>query len=233
MSNNSKNVKCVTIAGVEYPLLKSKYTVNESPIHVSDYMSGKMSGLPSVSTSCLENPICVARMKDGNSICSKCFASATLEKYKSAGAHASNNFRLLNADVLPLDLLPVFGNVRFVRVESFGDVASVTHAVNYLNMAKVNPDVIFAWWSKNMNIIAKALEIVGGKPGNVIFIESSERINYAKAKSFDFVDYVFTVYDKPTIKAESVEINCGARRCLTCGRCYHKGNSEAVREQLK
>ena len=232
MANKSKNVKTANINGSEYPLLKSKFTVNESPVHISDYMSGKMAGLPSISTSCLDNPICQARMKDGNSICAHCFAAATLNQYKTCGEHASNNLRLLSENVLALDLLPVFGNVRFVRIESFGDVANVNQAINYLNIAKVNPEVTFAWWSKNMPIIAKAIEIIG-RPGNIIFIESSERVNVAKAKSFDFVDYVFTVYDKPTITAESVEINCGARRCLTCGRCYHKGNGEQVREQLK
>ena len=232
MANNSKNVKSVNINGNEYSLLKSKFTVNESPIHISDYMSGKMAGLPSISTSCLDNPICQARMKDGNSICAHCFAAATLNQYKTCGEHASNNLRLLSENVLALDLLPVFGNVRFVRIESFGDVANVNQAINYLNIAKVNPEVTFAWWSKNMSIIAKAIEIIG-RPENIIFIESSERVNVAKAKSFDFIDYVFTVYDKKYIKENSVNINCGARRCLACGRCYHKGNSEQVREQLK
>lgn len=224
--------KEITVNGKAYTLKKSKFCVNYSPVCVSDYMSGKMSGIPSISTSCLVNPICQKRMKDGESICAHCFAEATLSRYKAAGQNAESNYHLLTESVLPLEMLPVFCNVALVRIESFGDVANVTQAINYANICKVNPSVHFAWWSKNMSIIKKAFDIVG-KPQNVIMVESSEKLNVAKAPSTEYVDKVFTVYDAKTIESENININCGARCCATCRRCYSAETEKVVSEKLK
>lgn len=225
--------KNIVINGKEYAMKKSKYAVNYSPVHVSDSMSGKMAGIPSISTSCLENPICNARRKDGNSICAHCFAAATLDRYKAAGVAMANNYHLLTENILPAELLPVFANVAIVRIESFGDVANVTHALNYLHIVKANPTVMFAWWSKNMNIIKQAIEIDGGKPENVILVDSSAKLNVEKTPENEYVDKVFTVYDAATIERENINVNCGARCCATCRNCYSKSSATIVNEKLK
>lgn len=217
----------IEIDGRQYLMKKSKYATNFSPIHVSDNMSGKMDGIPSISTSCLCNPICKARQKDGNSICAHCFAVGTIKQYSSLGINLENNFYLLNSMVLPLEMLPRFGNVSIVRIESFGDVASVTQAINYANICKVNPQVTFAWWSKNMGIIKKAFDKVG-KPNNVIMVESAPLMDTEINPSNKYVDKTFTVYTK-----ESQNINCGKRSCLTCRRCYRKDTEKSVKELLK
>ena len=212
---------------------KSKYCENHSPVHVSDSMSGKMENIPSVSSSCLFNPICLKRMQDKNSICSHCFAAATLERYTAAGNATESNFKLLNDSILPLELLPKFKEeVEIARIESFGDVGSVIQAINYANMARVNSHVTFAWWTKNVPIVAKAFDMVG-KPENVILIESSEKLNMAKEKSSHYVDKVFTVYDEKTIKEQNININCGSRACNTCRRCYRKDTESVISEKLK
>lgn len=234
--NNSvkteKVVKTIAIMGRVYQLKKSKYAANESPIHVSDNMSGKMANIPSISTSCLANPICLKRMLDGDSICAHCFAETTLKRYEAAGEAMLNNTYLLTESILPLELLPVFPNVAIVRIESFGDVANVTQAINYCNICKVNPLVTFAWWSKNVKIIEKAFDMVG-KPENVILIESSPKVNQKIEKSSHYVDKVFTVFSKEYIIANDIDINCGSRCCATCRRCYRKDTESDVREQLK
>lgn len=224
--------KEITINGRTYTMKKSKYCINASPVHISDSMSGKMTGIPSISTSCLVNPICQARMKDGDSICAHCFAQATLTRYKAAGVAMESNYHLLSESVLPVDLLPVFANVAIVRIESFGDVGTIEQAINYANICKVNPSVTFAWWSKNMSIIRKAFDIVG-KPDNAIMVESSEKLNHVKAPSNGYVDKVFTVYDDATIESKKININCGARCCATCRRCYSKETERGVNERLK
>lgn len=214
------------------PMHKSKYCENESPVAVSDYMSGKMTNIPSISTSCVVNPICIARMKDPDSICAKCFAEGTLNRYTDLGENCENNFYVLNHAVLEVKDLPVFKkSVTIVRIESFGDVGSVTQAINYINIIKANPHVVFAWWSKNAPIINKAFAQVG-KPKNVIMVESSEKVNIQKEKSENF-DKVFTVYDDEHIESEGVNINCGARSCDTCRRCYTKRTAVIVNERLK
>ncbi len=224
--------KTMIINDREYTVKKSKYCVNESPVHVSDSMSGKMSGIPSISTSCLLNPICQKRMQDKTSICAHCFAEATLRRYSDAGKAMERNYNLLTSSVLPLELLPIFANVAIVRIESFGDVANVTQAINYINICRVNPSVTFAWWTKNAAIVKKAFDEVG-KPENVVMIESSEKLNHKKELSNKYMDKVFTVYDEKTIKAENIDINCGARCCATCRNCYCKNSAAVVSEKLK
>ena len=226
--------------GKEYKMRRSKYAANYSPVIVSDNMSGKMAGIPSISTSVLDNPICQKRRLDPESICSKCFAANTAARYKSLAANLSSNLELLTGEILPLDVLPrfipEFANI--VRFESFGDLANVTHAINYINIAKVNPGVRFALWTKNITFLAKAIE-QAGKPENLRIIYSSAYINREnnaeKIKiAFPCVDAVFTVYDKSYIKENGTEINCGAKSCITCRNCYDRPDFYAdIREELK
>ena len=218
--------------GCKVPCYKSKYCTNASPIWVSDDMSGKMDGIPSVSTSCLVNPYCLARMKNGEMVCAHCFAETQQERYSASREHSIANYELLNGEILPKELLPKFGNVQKVRIESFGDLGSITQAINYLHMVEVNPHVTFAWWTKNHNFVIKAIERVGKKPKNLVLVASSVKLNEA-AKLPAYFDKVFTVYDKKTIARDKIDINCGARSCVTCGRCYSKRTAADVREQLK
>ena len=224
----SKAKKTVVINEKEYIVKKSKFCINESPVHVSDSMSGKMTGIPSISTSCLCNPICIQRMKDGNSVCSHCFAEATLSRYKDCGKAMESNYNLLNDSVLPIEYLPVFGNVQIARIESFGDIASVTQAINYANICKVNPSVRFAWWTKNASILKKAFDIVG-KPENVVIIESAPLLNKEIKKSNEYIDKTFTVFSKEDGNC----INCGSRKCFSCQVCYRKDTTDNIHELLK
>lgn len=228
----ARTKKQATINGKAYDLKKSAYTLNLSPVHVSDSMSGKMLGIPSISTSVLLNTICQARRTVKGSICEKCFAQATVSRYSGLSKNLEENYHLLTESILPEDLLPIFGNVQNVRIESFGDVQNVTQCINYANIAKINPDVTFAWWTKNARIVSEAFDIVG-KPENVILIESSEFVNVRKEKSSKYVDKVFTVFSPDFIAAQGVNINCGARSCATCKNCYRMNTEADVREQLK
>ena len=226
--------------GNEYPMRRSKYAVNYSPVIVSDNMSGKMYGVPAVSTSVLENPICQKRRQDPNSICAGCFAANTAARYTSLAQNLKSNLELLSADVLPLDVLPRFipEMASIVRFEAFGDLASVTQAINYLNIAKINPDIHFALWTKNIGFLADAVKIVG-KPENIRVIYSSPLKNKAIPlkgiqRVFPGVDAVFTVYEKNYISENDIEINCGAKSCITCRNCYDRPEFFAdIKEQMK
>lgn len=215
-------------------LYQSKFTVNFSSIYVSENMSGKMSGVPSISTAVSCNPICKARAQDPESICSKCFAMNTVARYSALREHLIDNFNLLTGSVLDLDALPIFGNVKAVRLESFGDLANTTQAINYINIAKVNPGVVFTIWTKNPAFLDRAIKECG-KPANMICILSSEKINVIRdASAYSWIDHVFTVYSPDYIDANGVEINCGARSCITCMKCYTIGNGVfQISEKLK
>lgn len=226
--------------GIEYTMRRSKFAMNYSPVIVSDNMSGKMHGIPSISTSVLENPICQKRREQKDSICAKCFAASTAARYSSLAKNLSSNLELLTGEILPLDVLPRFipELANIVRFESFGDLADAKQAINYLNIAKVNPGVRFALWTKNIAILARAVETVG-KPENIRIIYSSPIINQAigvekSKRMFPFVDAVFTVYDKKHVAENNTEINCGAKSCITCRNCYDRPDFYSdIREQLK
>lgn len=226
--------------GKEYKMRRSKYAANYSPVIVSDNMSGKMAGIPSISTSVLENPICQKRRQQKDSICSKCFAASTAARYTSLAKNLSSNLELLTGEILPLDVLPRFipELANIVRFESFGDLANVTQAINYINIAKVNPDIRFALWTKNIGFLAKAIE-QAGKPENMRIIYSSAYINQETSaenitRAYPCVDAVFTVYDKKYIAENNIEINCGAKSCITCRNCYDRPDFYTdIREMLR
>lgn len=201
-------------------------------LHVTMH-SGKLQGIQSVSTLSVCNPYCIARMADGDSVCSHCYVQG--HKYKtSLMAHLIANYMRLNSGLLPDNAFPVLTSV-YGRIESFGDVSSVIQARNYLKLIRKNPHVRFAIWSKNYAIWARAFAI-DGKPDNATFVLSSDKLNVVAeipAMIRPYVDYVFTVFDLEYVKAHDVKINCGLRHCMECGHCYNRGNPVYVNEILK
>lgn len=202
-------------------------------IHFTLNHTGKMSGMASLSTSVIQNPICAKRAKVPGSICEKCFA---VNMFKMRGKGFSDCFKknteVLTSEVIPVKEWPIV-NYRVFRLEAFGDLQNRTQVENYFNFAKRNPGTIFALWTKNPVFIKEAIENGNKKPKNLIIIQSSCFIDKADEKKYDFIDKVFTVYSKPYIKENNIDINCGARNCLECGRCYSKRTSNEIREQLK
>lgn len=188
-------------------------------LHYTTNHSGKMQGIHSLSTSVAVNPHCIERQKNGNSICSKCFSATMMKRYSALNAVLISNTEILTSGVLDWDLLPLTPT-RYFRFEAFGDLINEYQVVNYFNIARKNPETLFALWTKNPRIIERALENSDlEKPSNLQIVLSSPLINVAlKTTKFDFVDKIFSVYDKET--AKGVNINCGSRSCLGCGRCY-------------
>ena len=194
---------------------------------------GKMVGMYSLSTSCACNERCKRNAKIKGSICEHCFAMRQMNMYTSMEKPLKQNYDILTTEILDEEDLPII-NALYFRIESFGDLANVTQAINYMHLIQKNPNTFFAWWSKNMDIINEMFKITGyEKPANVNFIESSLIMNKAKRPSYWFVDKVFTVFDAETIKERSININCGARSCLKCHLCYEKNDIVYVNEKKK
>ena len=213
---------------------KSKFIENtaENVLHISESMTGKMSGVLSISSSCLNNPRCLARMKNGESVCAHCFAANTAKRYAGLRKNLLENTETL-ADLIPGGALPHFKkNVSMVRFESFGDLQNVNHARNFIRIAKINPHVKFALWTKNPDLLGQAVAIEG-KPENMMIIQSSVKLDQAEKPYGEFIDKVFTVYRPATIDAENIEINCGARDCASCAKCYLDKTIKDIREKLK
>lgn len=214
-----KAAKVVTTSSPKNELGGLHYTINHT---------GKMSGLHSLSTSVVVNPHCIKRQANGNSICAHCFAASMMKQYKQLNEVTTKNAEILTASILPASVLPLIP-VRYFRFESFGDLINTNQVINYFNIAAKNPDTLCALWTKNPHIIAQALERGYTIPANMQIVLSSPLVNKPiKSTKYTFVDKIFTVYDKEASKG--VNINCGARSCLACGRCY-RPNPEGVKIQ--
>lgn len=199
---------------------------------VTDGHTGKMKGMCSLSTCCNCNKRCMRNATIEGSICANCFARNTLKRYPALEKHTQKNFEILTESIIPYNELPTL-NYAFFRIESFGDIANVNQAVNYLNIIRKNGYTRFGWWTKNCDILAKAINKIGFKPNNVQIICSSLLLNHKCKKGYDFVDKTFTVYDDDYIKANNIEINCGGRKCIDCLNCYLEGGEDDVRERKK
>lgn len=196
-------------------------------LHYCTNHTGKMNGMHSLSTSVTVNPHCIKRQANGSSICAHCFAAAMMKRYNTLNEATARNAEILTASILSFDVLPLIP-VRYFRFEAFGDIINTNQVVNYFNIAKKNPDTLCALWTKNPHIVAKAIEMGHAKPANLQIVLSSPLVNKPiKATKYSFIDKIFTVYDKQT--AQAININCGARSCLACGRCYRPNpNGEQI-----
>lgn len=205
----------------------------KAELHITRDHRGKMKDMQSISTSCKCNKRCEKNAKIKGSICESCFAQRQLDYMTSMQVPLERNFKLLTKGILPLEDLPYL-NVFMFRIESFGDLANVTQAINYLNLIRKNPWCHFAWWTKNPDFIAKAFKKTGyEKPKNLIIIRSSLMVNKPVKPGYWFVDKVFTVYDKEYAETHGIEINCGARHCFTCHTCYFDNGVIYINELKK
>lgn len=199
-------------------------------LHITTKHTGKMNGMQSLSTSCQVNEYCKQRAQVEGSICQKCYASRMTRMYKNLDAALQRNAEILTSRVLDESELPEI-NCCYFRFEAFGDLINTTQVVNYFNICKKNPDVHFALWTKNPWIVR---EVADQKPSNLTIIFSSPTLNrQADISKMPYIDKVFTVYDKPTIERDGIDINCGARSCLKCHKCYTDSETVTINEQLK
>ena len=198
--------------------------------------SGKMTGINSIGTSCANNPHCIARRENNESVCSKCYASTYMKMRKALKERLEGNADILTTRLLKDREIPVT-NAAVFRFESFGDLYNVTHLTNYVLICERNPYTHYGLWTKNIWILDEMFNECGiKKPDNLSIIVSSPMLNKIMEldrEKYWFVDHVFTVYNKQFIKANDVEINCGSRDCLGCQRCYHRNTEFYVNEKLK
>lgn len=201
----------------------------------------KLEGIDSISSSVLDNCKCAAWRKIAGCICQHCYAHN--QQAVQGGLREHN---VLNGLILRNVLLPVAALRRlpilfpYLRIESFGDVANVTQARNYIRIIKAFPGKRCAIWSKNLAIWAEAFKLEG-KPKNTTFVFSSPYVDKQVAEtiveSFPFIDHIFTVYTKKYARENNININCGGRKCLECIRkktgCYYRGGTLYINEELK
>lgn len=179
-----------------------------------------MEGLQSISTSPLANKHCHQNRKVDGSVCQKCY-SHTYNKLRPSLKNALlHNTKELTKRVLDNSELP-FLNSAFFRLESFGDLNNEIQLENYCKLARKNSHCHFSLWTKNVEIIEGYFNR-NSKPRNLKIVHSSLILN----NPVDITtlpgafDKVFTVFTKEYIAENNVNINCGAKHCLSCLKCY-------------
>ena len=201
-------------------------------IKVTVKHNGKMEGMSSLSTDCSSNKYCLERMKNGHSVCKKCYADRMMSRYKNLQKMTKLNMDSLK-ELLDVSDLPTINSLYF-RFEAFGDLDNEIQFINYVHICEKNPKTNFALWTKNPWIIDNVFKLGVKKPKNLNIILSSVELNKPTESKYDFVDKVFTVYDKDYIMDNDVKINCGGRKCMSCLKCYKKTNrTYYINEKIK
>lgn len=212
-----------------------------SCLWIVHHMANKLEGIDSISSSVHDNCFCKKWREIKDCICAYCYAH-NQQSYQT-GLKEHN---ILNGIILRNVLIPIAAFKRlafifpYIRIESFGDVANVTQARNYLRIIKAFPGKRCAIWSKNLAIWSEAIK-AEGKPGNCTFVASSPFLNKPIAttilENFPFIDHIFTVYTKSFAKKNNIAINCGGRKCIECIKakknCYFRGGDLYINELKK
>lgn len=203
-------------------------------VHYTTQHTAKMAGVLSLSTDINTNAICQGRRKIAGSVCSVCFSARMWNnetgRYRNVNAAFVRNTEILCGRLLKDEEIPVIDPAVWpvFRFEAYADLQNVTQVLNYFKIARKNPGVKFALFTKNPGFISRAV-VVAQVPANLQIVLSSMGLNKpANGERFPFVSKVFTVYDNATIDRDGVQINCGARSCKGCQLCY-KPNPDGVR----
>lgn len=223
-----------SIAGMDPETLKPAFFASLIRcIWIVNHNANKLEGISSISSSVHDNIFCCCRRAIKDCICSHCYAHNQQSYQTGLKEHNIINGIILRNILIPVKafklLIIIFP---YLRIESFGDVANVIQARNYLRIIKAFPRKRCAIWSKNIAIWDKAIKLEG-KPDNTTYVHSSSKLNVVdnidKGK-YPFVDHVFTVFTKQFAKKHNIKINCGGRKCLECIKkrinCYFRTSAK-------
>lgn len=201
---------------------------------------GKMKGIHSISTSCIENPLCIANRKVEGSICQHCYAKTLQEMRTALHEKDKRNAEYYTKELIKEEDLPET-NAKLFRLEAFGDLHNRTHLENYLAIVNHNPETRFTIYTKNYGLIKEYFSD-HKCPDNMTVVISSLFLNrkmnvepfYRLGAFKEGQLKVFTVYDYEFLREHpEIKINCGSRSCMHCKRCYAENNTIEVNEILK
>ena len=151
-------------------------------VHYTTQHTAKMHGVLSLSTDINTNPICTGRRKIAGSICSLCFSARMWNdltgRYRSVNRAFKRNTEILCGRLLTAEEIPHINPDLFplCRFEAYGDIQNVTQVLNYFKIARLNPGVKFALFTKNPGFISKAVT-VAPVPANLQIVLSSMGLN--------------------------------------------------------
>lgn len=204
-------------------------------ISVSQCLTGKMTGIPAITSSMLCNDNCRRLSTIHGSVCEKCYTRKYLSARPNAERCYRDNTHLLSSSLIPNKQLP-FINAALCRLESFGDIVNHTHLQNYINLIKKNNHCTFSLFTKNYTMVLDYFK-THKQPHNLSIIISSLMLN-SPHDITPFIQIglknlkVFTVYTRKYADKNGVIINCGKNRCIDCQRCFKKNKAPIFISEL-
>ncbi len=221
--------------------MSTKVFINEHESITITEHQGKMSLIPSISTSKKLNEHCQRMSCSDNCdcICKYCYADNVMAMYPRLEQSLTNNTAILTRELTFPEIKEIakcFLNTSIVRFESFGDLNNETQLINYIRIARQAKHTKFALFTKQYGIVRKYFESGKRFPDNVTLILSSPYIDHVLNES---LVEVFKQYHRRVITFTVTRdktnpgINCGKRRCIECRNCYDAKNPKNVIEYLK
>ena len=193
-------------------------------------MTGKLEGILAVNSNPLTNDFCQSMCKNPKAICSQCYSQAMLKGVRSNCVPKFERVgSLLSTTVLESRDLPKGIKEEYARFSAHGELINEQHLLNYIMIANHNPKTRWALWTKRKDIIAKYKKFI---PKNVVLVYSNPFIDKSMEAPVGF-NKVFSVFTQKYAKVNKIKINCGAKDCLTCLKCYKTNKITVVSELLK
>ena len=215
--------------------MKEQYTIIKpyKLLSVSQTLTGKMEGMPAVTSSMLCNERCMKLIKIKGSVCEKCYTNKYLSCRPNLEKCYRENTDLLTSSIIPKNQLP-FINAAFCRLETFGDITNATHLQNYINLVKKNNHCTFCLFTKNYTVVFNYFK-TNKQPSNLSIVVSSLMLNepFPIENCLHLKNLkIFTVYTKKFADRHNVPIICGKNRCIDCRRCYTKNKTPVYISEL-
>lgn len=202
--------------------------------------SGKMDGIPSISTNPLTNKKCMYRNNISGCVCEKCYSVRTLKARQNVAKCYQKNSDILIDEFLTPQNFEEFNNfikcfdIKYFRFESHGDVQTSTQLINYIELARHAPSCNFALWTKNKLALNTVYEQMCYKPTtNLNIVYSSPMLNECVDMSNrPYINNVFTVFTREYQNENNIKIQCGSNKCINCLRCYKKHDKQLYTNEL-
>lgn len=205
---------------------------NGNCFKISGRMTKKMDGIRSLNTSLTLNKKCQENRAIENSICKHCYSYGSEKRYTSSHTMWALNFNALSKQVLKNSEIPILKRDEIFRFNAHGDLINRTHYNNMVKIAKNNPHVQFALWTKNLDVVYQGKGIAD--LDNLTHIYSDLYLNNLEEIDLpDGFDKVFRVYDTKTLRNnKDIKVNC-RKSCFKCQLCYNKNDTTVIVEKIK
>jgi hypothetical protein len=193
-------------------------------------MSGKLKDIQAINTNPLTNDFCRKMHDSGNNkiICTECYSCAMLKAYRKncVPAFENNSDVLSNISLTEKDIPKIKTSI--VRIHAHGELINQTHLQNILMIVKHYPEKTFSLYTKRLDIINEYC-VNNTLPSNLIMVYSNPLIDNPITTVPAHFNKVFNVCRTSNVD----KINCGARSCDGCRRCYDLNKDNIIYEMIK